>query len=235
MSRLREIARKITGITVGPVGLSWETANKVGVPTLIEKFILFLEDGRILHSPATGHSVASHFVVQGLDHGPCLSDPATKSILEIREEIRKLLEVTPEESDSLKILKCLEATCRWALDCAERMHSDVVRQDPDYEDIWGYGALEYGMTFLGLFRRKMGRDIKKLAELHDITIEGPLQIMIEMTMPIRELNRQIFLDADKLVQPYMSRHSGFKNMNSGWFERLCDELHLYTRHWENEG
>ena len=230
---IKDIARKITGLSIGPVGASWKPADETE-RTVVRKFILFLENRRVLHSPASGHSVASHFVIQGLDRSPCLSPRATESILTMREEIQKLLGVVPERSPGSKTLKRLAATCRWALDCADRMAFDVVRHDSDYEDVWACGTLEYGITFLGLFRRKMGRDIKELAALYDIPIEGPLQKMIKMTTPVRELDRQIFEEADSLVRPYMIRHSGFKNMKSAWFERLCKEQYQYTRDWENE-
>lgn len=224
---------KITGVSIGPFGLSWEAAKRTKERTLIEKLLLFLEDRRVLYSPAAGHSVATHFVVQGLDRSPCLSPAATGSILEIREELRKVLEVIPDRKPSKKILKRLLATCRWALDCAERMHSDVVRTDPDYEDIWGYGVLEYGMTFLGLFRRKMGRGIRELADLHGLAVEGPLRGTIEMGESIRGLGKEAFKRADDLVPGYMKRHSGFRDMSSGWYERLCAELAAQTRDWEN--
>jgi len=230
---LTRLLRKISGVSLGPLGVSCTARERVEESRLIANFIGFLEDRRILHSPAAGHSIASHFVLVGLDHGTCLSPHATASILEIREEIRKLLNELPQGSPIIRILKRLQATCRWALDSADRMHSDVVREDPDYEDIWGYGALDYGMTFIGLFRRKMARDIEKIASQHKIPIEGPLHRAIEMTRPIHELNRQIFQQADELVRPYMDRHAGFQNMESGWYERLCTELEGYTQDWED--
>src|SRR6266852_2983109 len=119
MGRLKEIARKITGVSIVPVGASWKLADETE-RTLVRKFIQFLENRRLLYSPATGHSVASHFVIQGLDRSPCLSLYATKSILTIREEIQKLVQVIPESSVGSKTLKRLAATCRWALDCADR-------------------------------------------------------------------------------------------------------------------
>jgi len=221
---------RIRGISLGPFGLSWEKVEKIDEKTLIRGLILFLEDKRILHNPATGHSVASHFVVQGLDRSTCLSPYAVKSIIRIREEIGKLLKAIPEENSATKILRHLREMCQWALNCAEKMQADVVKQDSDYEDIWSDGALEYGMTFLGLYRRKMGRYIKELAKLYDLPIEGPLQKMIEMTAKIGDIDGQVFQNADKLEQRYKSHHSGFRNMSRGWYERLCEELQKYTSH-----
>lgn len=225
--------RRITGISTPVGGVSWEPpVSEPDEQELIRKLLLFLEDKRILYSPETGHSVASHFVFAGLNRARCLSPHAKAAILEIRKEIGRILAVMPKSGLSIPILKQIQATCRWALDVSDRMQTDVIRSDPDYSEIWGYGALDYGMTFLGLFRKKLARDIQELARQYQLTIEGPLQQTIELLGPLKNLDRHIFRQADALIEPYMAKHRGFKNMGPYWYEELCQSLSDYRGPWE---
>jgi len=95
------------------------------------------------------------------------------------------------------------------------MQHKVLRDDPDYEDLWDWGALEYGITLLGLFRRKIGQDIERLADVYQLPIEGPLEDTVRMVRPLAELDKDTFARADALVRPYVERHGGFKEMKPG--------------------
>jgi hypothetical protein len=179
--------------------------------------------------------MASHFVFVGLGHSKCLSDHASASILNIREEIGRVMQNIPKSSSSIKVLKQMQATCRWALDNSEKMqNSSFLREDNDFVEIWGYGALDFGMTFLGLFRKKIGQDIKELAEKHQIVIEGPLLKTLAMTYPPKQMDGEIFIEANELVNLYMKRHSGFIDMHGDWFENLCNSLAEYRKPWDTK-
>jgi hypothetical protein len=88
------------------------------------------------------------------------------------------------------------------------------------------------MTFLGLFRKKMAKDIQTLAQEYQVPIEGPLQQTIELLQPLENLSKHVFEQADALLQPYMTKHRGFKNMGPDWYEELCRTLSKYREPWE---
>jgi hypothetical protein len=207
--------------------ISGEQSADVRDRDVIRRLIIFLEDKRILYSPKTGHSVASHMVFVGLGNSVCLSRPATVSIVQIRDRIGKTLEALSEASHAIETLRRMQATCRWALDVSEKNQHAIVRDDPDYEEIWGGGVLEYGMTFLGLFRRKMGKDLQKVAQAFHIRIQGRLSATIALTEPLSHIDEEVLVQAAALVRPYLARHGGFKKMKRGWFEELCGELDEY--------
>jgi len=112
---------------------------------------------------------------------------------------------------------------------ADHPHSAVLG-DPDYSEVCGYGVTEYAITFLGLFRRKVGRDIEELAAIHGIAIEGPLQETVALTGPLQSNERALRM-AEALTRPYMQRHRGFKNMTPDWYEDLCRSLGSYRDPW----
>jgi hypothetical protein len=113
---LKKWLRRITGISTPVGGISWEPRpSEPDEQQLIRKLFSLLEDKRILYSPHTGHSVASHFVFGGLDRARCLSAHAKAAIHEIRQEIGRTIGSLPKCSSSISILKQMQATCRWAL------------------------------------------------------------------------------------------------------------------------
>jgi hypothetical protein len=198
---------------------------------VVRSLVNFLEDRRILYDPRTGHSVATHLVYAGLSRSdtPCLTRAAEYSILEIRERIGVAIDGFQESAPGQDLLKRMRATCRWAVDVAQRPQVPTVRADPDNEELSDWGALSYGMTFLGLFRKKFGYDLRELTEMYAVDVVGPLRSILGMG---NLYDPTVLAQAEALVQPYMDKHRGFEGMAAGWYERLCAELESVRAPWE---
>jgi pimeloyl-ACP methyl ester carboxylesterase len=196
----------------------------------VRRLVSFLEDRRILYDPATGHAVVQHLVFSGLSrsNSQCLSPEAKASIQDIRERIGLAIEDIPDSVSAANILKRMRATCRWAIDVAERPQVEIVRKDSEDCEVWSGGALTYGMTFLGLFRKKFGHDLRLLTEMYRIEVAGPLAKILSIDALY---DPDVLAMAEALVGPYMRKHAGFKNMGVGWFERLCSELESVRSPW----
>lgn len=196
----------------------------------VRRLLSFLEDRRILYDPATGHAVVQHLVFAGLSHSNsrCLSPAAKASIQEVRERIGATIEDIPDSAPGAAVLKRMRATCRWAIDVAERPQVEIVRADSEDNEVWSWGALTYGMTFLGLFRKKFGDDLRLLTEMYRVEVIGPLAKILSMNALY---DPEVLAMAEGLVGPYMRKHGGFKNMDVGWFERLCSELESARNPW----
>jgi hypothetical protein len=96
--RFNEIISRVTGITAGPFGITWEPA-----PSEIEfarRVIAFLEDRRVLYAPGE-LQVPSY---------------CSKSVLEIRTYLTTEVGKLDEKSELAKILKAMRAACRKFLD-----------------------------------------------------------------------------------------------------------------------
>jgi len=212
-------------------GLNTDAAFEEGRES-IRRLVAFLEDRRILFDTATGHSVVQHLVHVGLFHSNscCLSPAAKTSIQEIRERVGVAIAEIPDPAPGTAILKRMRATCRWAIDVAERSQVEVVRADSEHNEVWSGGALDYCMSFLGLFRKKFGDDLRLLAEMYRIEITGPLAKILSMNALY---DPEVRAMAEELVLPYMRKHGGFKDMDAGWFERLCNELEGARDPWLN--
>jgi len=201
----------------------------------IRKLFLYLEDRRILYSPRTGQTIASHMVLSKLDARGCLSEDACKSILEIRERIGETLTTLPEHSAGIGNLKGLRAVCRRALEHSgdfgfglrflddERDPAEM-RESPDYNELNGYGATMFAMTYLGVFRRQFGRNVNALANLFDLAVSSSLASTVKLDVPLKDLESEYFIAAERLVGPYMRQHGGFVGLYRGWFNRLCSEF-----------
>jgi hypothetical protein len=199
---------------------------------VIRRLADFLEDRRILYDPATGHSVAAHFVYVAIrdSHAICLAPAAKGSIQDIRRRIGVAIGELSPSTPGVDLLKRMQATCRWALDVAERPQIETVRSDPDNAMRGDFGPNELGMTFLGLFRKKFGHDLRLLTDTYEIDVRGPLKDILELDAPY---NPAVLADAGRLLQRYQQKHWGFQDMDEGWYEKLCEELESARQPWSS--
>jgi hypothetical protein len=199
---------------------------------VIRRLADFLEDRRILYDPATGHSVAAHFVYVAIrdSHAICLAPAAKSSIQDIRRRIGVAIGELSPSTLGVDLLKRMQATCRWALDVAERPQIETVRSDPDNAMRGDFGPNELGMTFLGLFRKKFGHDLRLLTDTYEIDVRGPLKDILELDAPY---NPAVLADAGRLLQRYQQKHWGFQDMDEGWYEKLCEELESARQPWSS--
>jgi hypothetical protein len=90
---------------------------------------------------------------------------------------------------------------------------------------------EVGMTFLGLFRKKFGHDLRLLTDTYQIDVRGPLKDILAMDALY---NPAVLADAGNLLWYYNNKHHGFKDMDEGWYESLCAELENTRQPWSDE-
>jgi hypothetical protein len=99
--KLSEIISRVTGITVGPVGISWEPAE--AEIELARRVIAFLEDRRVLYTPGE-LQVPSY---------------CSQSVLEIRTFLTTELGHLDSGSQLAQHLRAMRAACRKFLDLAQ--------------------------------------------------------------------------------------------------------------------
>jgi hypothetical protein len=199
---------------------------------VVRHLVDFLEDRRILYDPATGHSVAGHFVYVGIRESgaSCLSPAAKGSIQDIRRRIGVAIDELLPSTPGIDLLKRMQATCRWALDVAERPQIETVRSDLDNAMRNDYTPEEVGMTFLGVFRKKFGHDLRLLTDTYQIDVRGPLKDILAMDALY---DPAVLADAGRLFDRYAQKHLGFKEMEEGWYEKLCEELESARQPWSS--
>lgn len=90
----KTIAKRITGITVGPFGVSWTPSQDTR--KIIRGLLVFLEDRRVLFAP------------YHMEYGPWVM----QSVLEIRKELTKLLKNIPEDDPTSDVLRTMRGACR---------------------------------------------------------------------------------------------------------------------------
>lgn len=99
--RFSEIISRVTGITVGPVGISWEPSE--AEVEVARRVIAFLEDRRVLYTP--GELQMPSYCVQ--------------SVLEIRTFLTEEVGHLDSKSELAEHLRALRAACRKFLDSAQ--------------------------------------------------------------------------------------------------------------------
>ncbi|MCK4686800.1 MAG: hypothetical protein KAT66_01610 [Candidatus Lokiarchaeota archaeon] len=140
----KKIAKSITGVSTPIFGLSWnppETDRQIA-----RKFILFLEDRRVLFYPY--HMEIPYHV--------------NESILEIRKYLTEIIQKLSENSELNSNLKAMRAACRKYLDINPVTSKRYRRFGP--EDI----------TALGELRGVFGINLAEISVKYGIDIDNEL-------------------------------------------------------------
>ncbi|MBI1774307.1 MAG: hypothetical protein HYR63_03070 [Proteobacteria bacterium] len=148
-------ARRITGISTPFGGLQWAEAGP-SERDVIRRFILFLEDRRVLYNPE------SLEVESEVEH----------SVHQIREMCTKTLSELSENAFAVVPLRLIRGAAR-------RYHDDVNVQ------FHSLGTRRYGpdhsggfFMALGGFRAVVGQQVALLAAHYDIDVEGDLAAVL---------------------------------------------------------
>src|SRR6266851_6727092 len=154
-----ETARRITGISApfGLGGIQWADPGH-SERALVRRFILFLEDRRVLYNP-TMLEVRSQ-----VDH----------SIHEIRKECTEALRQLGEHAFGTIPIRSIREAGR-------RFHDDANLEFRLIVDVWPHRRREIDAGFLialGEFRATVGQQVALLAGHYDLDIEGDLATVL---------------------------------------------------------
>ena len=159
----KEIANKITGISIPIFGISW-TPAKLEID-VAKKVIVYLEDKRVL------------YVIYELESPRhCLN-----SVIQIREFLTTQLFDVDGNSELSTILREMRGTCRNFLNNVQEKYSfnkisGTIDRELGTENIHFYNAM-------GEFRIRMGILIAKVLIMYGINCESDLLNIIPFTLP----------------------------------------------------
>jgi hypothetical protein len=142
----RAVAKRLNGVTIGPVGVSWTPAKEKR--EIIRGLLTFLEDRRSL------------FASYDREHGPWV----VQSVLEIRKELTDTLKEFPEDDPTCQVLRTMRAACRKFLD----------KYDISRPRIYGLDREMELATHLGELRAIIGLSLAQLCASYKLDIEPEL-------------------------------------------------------------
>jgi hypothetical protein len=146
-----DTARRITGISVPFGGLQWSDPGPSDAE-IIRRFVLFLEDRRVLYNPDQLE------VVSQVEH----------SIHEIRAECTKTLQALPPGAFAVTPLRAIREACRRFHDAQTEHFRFFERFLPQRDGSPGF------FVALGAYRATVGQQVALLAAHYDLDIEGDL-------------------------------------------------------------
>jgi hypothetical protein len=143
-------ARRITGISSPFGGIEWSDPGP-SEGELVRKFVLFLEDRRVLYNPTYLE------VVGQVGH----------SIHEIRDQCTKTLQALQPKAFAVAPLRTIREAGR-------RFHDDQNEDYRFFDRRWhGRGSPGF-FSALGAFRATVGQQVALLAAHYDFDVEGDL-------------------------------------------------------------
>ncbi len=151
-----EAARRITGISTPFGGIQWSDLGP-SEREHVRRFILFLEDRRVLYNPAILE------VRSQVDH----------SVHEIRRECTEALRQLGERAFATVPIRTIREACR-------RFHDDsnlefrLIDSRPHHGESAGF------FIALGGFRAVVGQQVALLAAHYDLDIEGDLAAVLPL-------------------------------------------------------
>jgi len=142
----KAIAKRITGISLGPFGVSWTPSENKR--EIIRKLIVFLEDRRVL------------FVPYHMEFGPWV----VESVLEIRKELTQTLKQFPDDDPTSQVLRTMRAACRKFLQ----------EYDSSKPRIYGFPYGMGLAIHIGELRAVIGLILAQLCSAYKIGVESEL-------------------------------------------------------------
>lgn len=151
--KLAEIARRMTGLNIGPVGVSWEPPDDRR--DAARRTITYLEDRRVLYAPEQME----------------VPDHCVRSVLEIRQWLTRELQGGAED-DLTASLRAMRSACRKFLDaCSD---PQVVRYGRDH----GHWASWRFNGALGEMRGVFGVHVAGIAVRYGLEVEDQLAVIL---------------------------------------------------------
>jgi hypothetical protein len=150
--RFNEIVNRLTGLNLGPVGVSW-TPRESEIAKA-KRVVTYLEDRRVLFNPGS---------LEDPDH-------CVRSVVEIRQFLTKELDDLADGSPMRACLRAMRAACRKFLDQIQGGGSDALRFG------WHHGhrvSWEF-FTGLGELRGVFGVHLAQLAAVYHLEVEDSL-------------------------------------------------------------
>jgi hypothetical protein len=142
MIRFRDIASRITGVSIPIFGVSWDPP--ASEREIVRQTFIFLEDRRALY----------------VDYAWEVEAEVAQSVLTMRAELTAALKQLPEESEATGSIKAIRAACREYLDTTRRgrvAHSPFVVGLERFRAMVGvhvaYLAVKYGIDIDGELSR----------------------------------------------------------------------------------
>jgi len=142
----RGIAKRISGLTLGPVGASWTPAKDKR--EIIRSLLTFFEDRRALFAP------------YDREYGPWV----VRSVLDIRKELTDTLKEFPEDDPTCQVIRMMRAACRKFLD----------EYDESKPRIYGVEREAELCTYLGELRAVVGLGVAQLCASYKLDVESEL-------------------------------------------------------------
>jgi len=160
----KEIANKLTGLSIPIFGISW-TPAKLDIDTA-KKVLIFLEDKRVL------------YIVYELE----TPQHCIKSVIQIREFLTTQMFELGDKSDLVSILRAMRSACRRFLDSVQgewyfNKASGEVRHD------LGMGGQIHFYNAMGELRATFGVLIARIIVMHGLDFEGELINIIPFEYP----------------------------------------------------
>ncbi len=150
----REIANRITGISIPIFGISWEPP-RLDIEEA-RRLLTFLEDRRVLYNP---------FTVEVPEH-------AIESVIQIRQRLTTTLEQINRTSPLAESASAMRASCRKFLDQIQKLNVKGTVWDSSYRmDIFSF------FCALGELRGVCGIHIAQIAVRYGIDVEEQLAQM----------------------------------------------------------
>jgi hypothetical protein len=150
--RFKEIVNRLTGLNLGPVGVSWKPRESEIAKA--KRVVAYLEDRRVLFNPSS------------------LEDPqhCVRSVVEIRQFLTRELGDVTDGSPMKACLRAMRAASRKFLDQIQESSADVFRFG------WHHGhpaSWEFPAS-LGELRGVFGVHLAQLAALYHLDVEDNL-------------------------------------------------------------
>jgi hypothetical protein len=150
--RFKEIVNRLTGLNLGPFGVSWDPQESEIAKA--KRIVAYLEDRRVLYNPSS-LEIPQHCV---------------DSVLEIRQFLTTELGDIAEDSPIRACLRAMRAACKKFLDHVQESGPDVVRFGWHH----GHWASWDFNTALGELRGVFGVHLAQLAVLYRLDVEDNL-------------------------------------------------------------
>lgn len=155
--KVAELARRISGFTIGSFGLQW--TPPADERKTIRALLTFLEDRRVLYRP----------------DNLAFAGEVEHSVLAIRQHCTETMAHLPEQSPAVGCVSLIRAACRSFLD-QPRADFRNLRPIPSGIDQAGHGFF----TALGELRARVGVPIAILAVRYEIELEPELASIVPL-------------------------------------------------------
>jgi hypothetical protein len=150
--RFKEIVNRLTGLNLGPFGVSWKPRE----PEIIKakRIVAYLEDRRVLYNPSS---------LENPEH-------CVESVVEIRRFLTTELGDVTEDAPMRASLRAMRGACRKFLDHAQQ-HSPNAGRFGWHHGSWA--SWEFNAA-LGELRGVFGVHLAQLAVLYRLDVEDNL-------------------------------------------------------------